>query len=356
VTPRQRVVRALKGGHADKVPFTMYENKVAPCAAEREMRNRGLCIVYRQVPAFKSRRPNVTSHQEIRSVDGREQVRTFVETPAGNLTRLTEPAGFTKWHREKLFKGPEDYPALLFYIQDEQYEPNYEAFATAQRDFGDDAICRASFGLEPLQELISGGLMDMQTFCMEWMDRRDEVLKLYEAIVQKRREVYPLVARSPAWIANYGGNVPPEIVSPQMFEEYYLPHYNEAAEVMHAHGKLIGCHFDANCRQLADGIARTKLDYIEAFTPAPSTDMTLAEARRAWPGKVLWINFPSVLHLKSDPEVEAATVALLEELDSIDGLIMSITEDIPPDRWRDSCRAIMDGLDRHAREQPQMYA
>ena len=26
------------------------------------------------------------------------------------------------------------------------------------------------------------------------------------------------------------------------FEEYYVPHYNEAAEIMHRHGKLIGCH------------------------------------------------------------------------------------------------------------------
>jgi len=28
------------------------------------------------------------------------------------------------------------------------------------------------------------------------------------------------------------------------------------------------------------------LDYIEAFTPAPDTDMTLAAARKAWPDKV----------------------------------------------------------------------
>jgi hypothetical protein len=53
--------------------------------------------------------------------------------------------------------------------------------------------------------------------------------------------------------------------------------------------------------------------------------------------------------------VERATVALLHELDSVDGILMGITEDMPPDRWRGSCLAIMDGQERHARENPALY-
>ena len=187
------------------------------------------------------------------------------------------------------------------------------------------------------------------------MERRDEVLSLYEILVENRRRIYPLVAASPADHANYGGNVTPEIIGPRVFEEYYLPHYHEAAEVMHRHGKLIGCHFDANNRIIADAIARTPLDYIEAFTPAPDTDMTLAEARTAWPDKVLWINFPSSVHLQPDQAVVQKTCDLLEEAGHGDGLLVGITEDMPPERWERSCSAIMDGLDRHAREHPSLY-
>jgi hypothetical protein len=125
---------------------------------------------------------------------------------------------------------------------------------------------------------------------------------------------------------------------------------------MHKHGKLIGCHFDANNRLIASAIAATPLDYIEAFTPAPDTDMTLAEARTAWPGKVLWINFPSSVHLRPDAEVEQTTVNLLEEADGVEGLLFGITEDMPPERWQKSCTAIMDGLDRHAVEHAWRYA
>ncbi len=333
----------------------MYECMIPQCSAEREMRNRGLCIL-RYEDVFKVRRPNVKTTKQTYWEDGKELVRTVHETPAGTLTMLQEPAGFTSWTHERMFKGPDDYKAILFYVQDECYEPAYEQFTQAEQAFGGDAIFRTWIGLEPLQTLISGDIMGMEDFCMEWMDRRDEVLKISEAVAANRRKIYPIVADSPAGHVNYGGNVTPEIIGLENFEKYYVPHYNEAAEVLHKGGKLVGVHFDANCKLLSNAIAGTDLDYIEAFTPAPDLDMTLAEARDAWPGKVIWMNFPSSLHLKTDAEVEAATVDLLNEAGTPDGLIMGITEDIPPHRWRDSCRAIMNGLDRHARSNPNLYS
>ncbi|GAH68792.1 unnamed protein product, partial [marine sediment metagenome] len=122
------------------------------------------------------------------------------------------------------------------------------------------------------------------------------------------------------------------------------------------HGKLIGCHFDDETALIADAIGETDLNYIEAFTPAPDTDMSLADAREAWPDKVLWLNFPSSLHLKSNREVEEVTFELLAQVSSARGIIMGITEDMPEERRRDSCTAIMDGLDQHAKKHPEAYA
>ena len=355
MNPRARVDQVLRGERADRVPFTMYEGMIPQCTAERAMRNRGLCIVKRDVPIYKTHRPHVKVTQHVYWEGERQMTRTLYETPVGNLETLNEAAGFTTWHHERMFKTPDDYKAILFLIQDAVYEPCYESFARARADFGPDAIFRSSFGLEPLQELISGSAIAMQTFCLEWMERRDEILKLYEAIVEKRRKVYPIVAESPVSHANYGGNVVPEIIGLDTFERYYVQHYNEAAEIMHRHGKLIGSHLDANCKLLAGAIAGTDLDYIEAFTPAPDTDMTLAEARAAWPDKVLWLNYPSSLHLKADAEVEKATFDMLSSVPTPDGIIMGITEDIPPHRWQGSCQAIMDGLERHAQACPDLY-
>ena len=37
------------------------------------------------------------------------------------------------------------------------------------------------------------------------------------------------------------------------------------------------------------------------------------------------------------------------------GFLVGITENIPLDRWQHSCGAIMDGLERHARERSNRY-
>jgi hypothetical protein len=353
-TPRQRVETALRGGHGGVVPFTMYESKIPQCAEERAMRNRGLCVVDR-THSYRSHSPNVKTTSHDYYENGKRFVRTVHETPVGTLSTVHQPAGFTSWRHEHLFKSPDDYKALLFMIRDARFEPAYEAAARRQERWGGDGIVRDTIGLEPLQTLISG-TMGTQTFCIEWMTNRDEVLKLYEATVERNRLVYPIVAQGPLGHANYGGNVVADIIGLENFERYYLPHYEEAAEVLHRHGKLIGSHHDANVRLFAEAIGRSALDYIEAFTPAPDTNLTMAEARAAWPGKTLWINFPSSLHLASDERIRAATLDLLDQAGTPDGVIFGITEDMPPERWRDSCRAIMDGLDRHAADHPDLYA
>lgn len=355
MTPEERVEIALAGGCADKVPFTIYENKIPQCAAERAMRNRGMCIVNRATPGYRAHRPNVKTHEEVTFRDGKRFTRTYYETPHGTLSVLNEAAGFTTWRHERMFKSPDDYKALAFWIADTVFEADYASVEAAKKKHGGDLILRGNVGQEPLQALISGGLMGMQDFCMEWMDRRDEILELVDLIVENKRRLYPIVAGAPLTHVNYGGNVVVEIIGVEAFRDYYVPHYNEAAEAMHAAGKKLGSHHDSNCRQLAGLIGESKLDYIEAFTPQPDTDMTLAEAREAWPEKVLWINFPSSVHLQSDEAVERTAFDLLESLDSPNGVIFGITEDMPPDRWQASCTAIVDGLERHARERPELY-
>jgi len=128
MTPAEKIIISLRGGHSDSVPFTIYEKKIPQCRAEREMRNRGMCIVNRSVPVFKVHTPNVKKKQEVYTENGKAMTRTYIETPIGSLTTLTEAAGYTTWIHEKMFKTPDDYKTLLFIIKDEIYEPYYDIF------------------------------------------------------------------------------------------------------------------------------------------------------------------------------------------------------------------------------------
>ena len=110
---------------------------------------------------------------------------------------------------------------------------------------------------------------------------------------------------------------------------------------MHVEGKLLGSHLDANNALWADEVAASPLDWIEAFTPDPDSDMTLAEAREKWPGKTLFINFPSSVHLQEAEAIEAETRRLLRESAPGDHFIIGITENVPENRWRESFAAIL---------------
>ena len=62
---REHVERVLRGEATERVPFTMYESMIPQCVAERAMRNRGLCIVKRDVPVYKTHRPHVQMTQQV---------------------------------------------------------------------------------------------------------------------------------------------------------------------------------------------------------------------------------------------------------------------------------------------------
>ncbi len=326
----------------DKIPFTVYSTLLPRCSSERVLRNRGLCVV-KMTASYKLVQPNVKiEERHYTDESGRKLVRTIYTTPYGDLSTLHEPKGFTSWCHEHMFKSPDDYKALLFYIQDTVVEPDYENAAKMVEDLGGDFAVRDQLPLEPLQIFISCHYMNMQEFCMQWMDNQDEILKLYEAQSQLARKIYPVVADGPLEFCNYGGNVVPQIIGVDSFKKYFIPHYNEAAAVLHKKGKLIGSHFDDDNTMIMDAIGETDLDYIEAYDPGISPPV--AEARKVWPDKVLWLNYPSAWHVNPVEEVYTGALKLIKEADPCNGFLIGITEDVPENRWRENFMAIMDAI------------
>lgn len=347
---------ALHGERPDKIPFTAYTNFLPPRSSratrptdlpadtpERELLTRGLCLVERTA-SYRTLHPHVAYHEEAYTDDqGRKLLRGTYATPYGELSRVWEPVGFTTWRHEWLFKSPDDYRALLFLIQDTVVEEQYDAVAGLEERLGENYVVRDQLPLEPLQNLISSHYMSMETFCVEWMERRDEVLKLYQAFAEVARRIYPIVAKGPLAFCNYGGNVVPSVIGPQVFRDYYLPHYQEAAEALHRGGKLIGSHLDADNTPIMNLVPESGLDYIEAYDPGISP--SVAEARAAWPDQVLWINYPSAWHLLPVEEVYAGTRRMIQEASPGNGFLIGITEDLPEDRWVENYRAILDAID-----------
>ena len=339
MTPRERVLAVLNGERPDKIPFTIYEYKIPQCSVERRLRNEGMCIVNRRVPVYKIETPNCVKKEHHYTEDGKPRIRQIIRTPVGEVSTVREPAGFTSWTLERLFKGPEDYKILKFMARDQQVRPCYEEYADAEKWMGEDIILRSSVGLTPLHEIMIH-TMNVETFALEWADRQDEILELESILREKHKDRYPILADSPITHANYGGNETPDVMGPPRFREFVVPLYEACGKLLHQKGKLLGAHLDGNNRPWADAVAKSSLDYVEAFTPAPDTDMTLAEALDAWADKVLWINYPSSVHLASIEKIKETTREIVSLARETNRVIIGITEDIPPDRWQENLLAI----------------
>jgi hypothetical protein len=343
MTVRQRVEAALHWEPVDQIPFTTYPGVIPDAEEARRLCGMGLGISQR-VPLVSGRTPNVTTESVDYQEKGARYRRTTARTPVGGVhttSRLNAAYG-SEWYVDHYVKGPDDYRVVEFMVRDTAWEPNYEAFHQAVAQLGEDGYVSGNFGYSPLMEM-RVNLLGMQRFAEDMHDRPDLFWSLYETLREKHREVYPMLAASPAELVIYCGNCSPEVLG-RRFEEHVLPCYNELGEQLHARGKMLGCHLDADNRLWAEAVARSELDVIEAFTPAPDTDMSVADARAVWPDKVLWINYPSSLHLATAERIRGATGELLAQAAPGRGFIIGITENIPDPQWRTSLREIAEVL------------
>lgn len=347
MTPSERVMTVLSGNKPDIIPCTIYSNKIFGKSYENIVRSRGMCVIH-MVYSFSVGYSNVIHKVAEEVVNGKKYVHTVIETPYGQLTSLVEQAGFTNWTHEYLFKTKEDYKKIAFLLKNETVVENYgRVFDEINKmSIYDDVVIRDNLLLEPIQRLISE-MMGTETFCIEWMDNRDEILKLYDIMTETARKIYPIVADGPIGFANYGGNVTPEVIGREVFSKYYIPNYEEAAEVLHKKNKKIGTHLDANNSLIMDLVAKTSLDYIEAFDP--SMGPSIATAKEAWPNKLLWINWPSAFHLEPRDKIYEITKELIKESGDKENFIIGITEDIPEYKAEENYLAILEAINDYGR-------
>jgi len=333
VTIRDDVMAVLKGEVPERIPWLIYANLLPRGFIERKLREMGLglaigCSVYRII------RHNVTIEERIEG----DYLYRIYRTPIGSSYEkyrvgLKRGTG-DSWRVEYLIKSDKDYDIVEFIIEDMEYEPYYDEFLMIERDLGEDGVVFAWGDYTPLMKIIIE-LMGFRKFAIEIYRNPERIKELMKLIDEKERELYGIIAESPAEIVKVGDNIDSMLVSPEHFKEYCVPYYNAYAGILHGKGKIVMSHMDGRLRVLKDLIAQTKLDVIEAFTPPPMGDLTITEAKMAWKGKIIWINFPESTFVYEDKRLMEFTKELLREIAPGDGFILGITEDPPPEHfWR----------------------
>lgn len=343
--PFERVRNALNGEPTDRIPFTVYWLMFPRGRTERLLRNRGVTVIER-VPLYRIEYTHVEILTREYHENGRLYRRREYKTPKGNVSSLftMESANNTSWwQREYFIKTPDDYRVIEFIFKDMVYRENFIDFSLAVKRWDGDGYVMGNTEYSPMNMLIYD-ILGLERFSIDLADNEDSLLSLYDLIRKKQHDMFGLCAKSPAKVINYCGNISQEICGISRFEQYYLPCLNEFADVMHEAGKLASCHYDAKMSSLTNSVALSGTDIIEAFTPFPTGDLSVGQARQAWKDKILWINFPSSLHIEPAEIIEEELGKIIREAGSANRFLIGITEDVPENFRSTSFKIINEGL------------
>ena len=346
--PRERILAILQGGMPDRVPFTIKRPQPPQGEIERRLRNEGMAICIEVLP-FTTTRPGVEILRREFFRSGRQCYEETYRTRAGEVTEtwVVEPGYGSRHIVEFLIKRPEDYAAVESLVRDEVYVPAFDRFRRAEQVLGQDGFVFSGWlGPTPLLKML-WELMGPETFAASLFEHPRKFRSLYEALLEKQLEQVRIVAEGPGLVAHFAENLTAEMIGGRRFREYVLPVYAEFSAILKPKGKLLAAHLDGHLRSLADDLAISALDIIEAFCPYPDGDMTLDMARRLWPDKILWINFPSVMHLEPPERIRACVRQLLAAAAPGRRFLFGITEDIPDGVWDVSLPVISAALQEY---------
>ena len=350
MTIRDAILAAVHGDATAPVPWTTYAGIIPSSYTERKLRARGLGLQL-MVSVCKTEYPHVEVETHSVRRGGVRTTRVTYHTPVGDAWRLERAqagqAYGTAWTVEPLIKSLADYEVMRYYVEDAVYAPNYEAIVAADRLIGTDGIVLGSVGLSPFQILVNPDWLGMDGVSYWLADHPAELDDLLAAMNRKHAEIYQIAAQAPAELIHSDENVTALMVGPRLFGRYHLPFYEAMAPQLHAAGKLYVCHYDGSIRPLLREIARSPIDVVEAFTPPPMGDVPVSEAKVAWPGKVIWSNFPGSVFLEERQDMLDFTTQLLEDAAPGGRFVLGITEDIPADRWETGMLAMGEALEAH---------
>jgi len=346
---RERLMTVFRGGKADRVPLTIYDWILeAACPGKGNPFDKQGLTLLGVASVFKDKYDNTITINQKEIGSGRDrQIITTIKTPVGEVT---ERAGFdrsfgSKWIREHFIKSVDDYKVVQYVYEHTTTEPDYEKFIAADKKMAKRGIIIGGIHPIPVAWLMLE-IMGTQTWCEGVMLHTDQYDALQESLTRIYNRRLEIAADSPAEVVWYAESLTGTIVSPPLFNKYCKPIYDYGSKILKQAGKLTFAHYDGDNLSLKDCIASVDIDIIEAFTPPPMCDMTIAEARAAWPDKVLSINFPGTLFGESSEVIEKYVYEYMEQGGNEGKFVIGCTEEFDFARFEHTFSSIARAMEQ----------
>jgi uroporphyrinogen decarboxylase len=344
MTSKQRMLTALDGGTADRLPVTTHflmpqflETCMGGMSEEEFFDACGWDpITYvtphrpdpggneyydpdQGEPGFLESRRIATDDWRVESqpIPGGEHPATryrFV-TPKGTLSMVLESDPYTTWVVEPLVKQKRDIDLIGQYVTAPKCDVeavNRVAEAFGQRGLVRGYICCFDVFGQPGTWQDATCLVGVERLIMETYDDPAWVHELL-GILCRRKEVFvgSLAGARYDILELGGGSASSTVISPRLFDEFVAPYDRRLIARAQAAGQRIAYHTCGGMMPILQNIAAMRPNAMETFTPpGMGGDADLAEARRRLPQDICMIGGFDQFHFFKDctPEQTRAEV------------------------------------------------
>lgn len=205
-----------------------------------------------------------------------------IHTPVGDQVQvvrrsLNNPgASHVKWP----IASEEEMRVSTWRVEHTTWRWNQGAFDAVQAEWGDLGAPTMFMPRVNVQSLFLD-TMGVENAIYAIYDWPATVGAHFQALEESHDRMIEVINASPIDIINFGDNLHCQTLPPSLFTKYVLPAYQHRCEGLHRAGKFVFSHWDGDTKALLPYAKDTGLDGIEAITPVPQGDVTLAEMKAA---------------------------------------------------------------------------
>ena len=333
------------GEQPDRIPYTIYQNEWKHTATDprwQPLYEKGLGVTWHLSSVKEEWEPGIEMVFDTWMEDGKKHDRRTFKTPVGEIYDLE----VDEWQTKYCLETPKDYRVMTYVVRHTHLLPDYASFEEKARQIAPYGIPLVMMGRTPLQSILVD-FVGLEKFAYQLVDLHDEMMELYQALLEKLRQRAALIAAGPGRFVSVLENFTADSLGPVRYRQLLLPVYQELFPILQSAGKIVGTHYDGQLSACKKWIAQAPIDLIESLTPPPEGDMSLAEARAAWPDKLFWSNINVAGYYLPPAELKQLVWQRIQEA-APDGrrLAFEVSEQYP-DNWFESIGTVLDALEEY---------
>lgn len=264
--------------------------------------------------------------------EGHWEIKHTLETPVGTVdsiaARSLDVSVSSDSPQTHFVKDPENWHVInyVFRRMIEEIRQNYEEMERSQDELGVDGYTIAFIDKTPFQRAWIE-LASLERTVYDCIDMPEGFLEYLEVQELYHKRIAEITAGCPSDLVLINDNIT-NTISPKYYQQYCSPYYQIYTDAFEGTEKVLAVHHDGLLGHLKEEIGGAPFQVVDSFTVPPSGDVSLTEARKLWPGKILFVNLPPHLAWKSRDELRSEYAKIVDEWGSKCMVILHV-EDFP---------------------------